>query len=176
LIAFNNVTNVEGNIKHKEINLKEVNHKTVNEVNHKKPTLDDFLDQMGFLESSNNYRKINTLGYLGKYQFGKSTLETLGYGDIPNEEFVNSPKLQEKIMIKNLKFNKKVLETYIEHYEGECVNNVIITESGLLGAAHLAGAGNVRKFICEGYNPQDSYGTKLSDYLIKFSNYELNLD
>jgi hypothetical protein len=142
----------------------------------KRPILNDFLEHMGFLESSNNYRKVNTLGYLGKYQFGKSTLETLGYGDIPTEDFVNSPKLQEKVMIKNLKYNKKVLVNYIENYEGECVGGVIITESGLLGAAHLAGAGSVMKFLRKGHDPQDSYGTKLSKYLIKFSNYDLNLD
>jgi hypothetical protein len=142
----------------------------------KRPVLEDFLNHMGFLESSNNYRKVNTLGYLGKYQFGKSTLETLGYGDIPTEDFVNSPKLQEKVMIKNLKYNKKVLVNYIEIYNGECVGGVIITESGLLGAAHLAGPGGVKKFLRRGHDPKDSYGTKLSEYLIRFSNYDLNLD
>jgi len=170
LLPVSSVTHAEGN---KDIKFKTVKHKTIN---HNKPTLDDFLNRMGFLESSNNYHKVNTLGYLGKYQFGKSTLETLGYGDIPTEEFVNSPKLQEKIMIKNLKFNRKVLEKYIKEYEGQCVGGVIISESALLAAAHLAGAGNVIKYLCEGYNPQDSYGTKLSDYLIQFTDYELKLD
>jgi len=169
-IGVNFITHAEG--------VKHINHKIVNLKNDKptKPSLDDFLDRMGFLESSNNYRKVNTLGYLGKYQFGRSTLKTLGYGHIPTEEFVNSPKLQEKIMIKNLKFNRKVLKDHIKEYKGKCISGVTITESGLLGAAHLAGAGNVKKFLENGINPSDVYGTKLTDYLIKFSNYELNLD
>ena len=141
-----------------------------------KQSLDDFLDKMGFLESSNNYRKVNSLGYLGKYQFGRITLKTLGYHHISNEKFINSPELQEQLMIKNLKFNKKVLNKLIDKYNGKCVNGVIITESGLLGAAHLAGARNVKRFLEHGHNPSDAYGTKLSDYLIKFSNYDLNLD
>jgi hypothetical protein len=169
IIGINFITHAEP-VKHKEVKPKEINDKTV------KLSLNDFLDRMGFLESSNNYRKVNTLGYLGKYQFGRSTLKTLGYGHIPTEEFVNSPQLQEQIMIKNLKFNRKVLQDHINKYEGECIGGIIITESGLLGAAHLAGAGNVKKFLEKQFNPSDAYGTKLTDYLIKFSDYELNLD
>ena len=39
----------------------------------------DFLNHLGFTESGNVYDKVNTLGYLGRYQFGKSTLKTLKY-------------------------------------------------------------------------------------------------
>ena len=38
---------------------------------------DAFLEAMGKRESSNNYRAVNRFGYMGKYQFGKSTLKTL---------------------------------------------------------------------------------------------------
>ena len=159
----------------KEINFKLLNHKPLKDKT-PKLTLDDFLNKMGFLESSNNYRKVNSLGYLGKYQFGRSTLQTLGLDSVLIEKFIHSPKLQERVMIKNLKYNKRVLNKHIETFEGKCVGGVIITESGLLAAAHLAGPGNVKKFLETGYNPSDSYGTKLSDYLIKFSNYDLNLE
>lgn len=170
-ISFNYITHAEAEI----INFKE---ETLNpkEVKPSKPSLDDFLNRMGFLESSNNYRKVNSLGYLGKYQFGRSTLQTLGLDSVLIEKFIHSPKLQERVMIKNLKYNKRVLNKHIETFEGKCVGGVIITESGLLAAAHLAGPGNVKKFLETGYNPSDSYGTKLSDYLIKFSNYDLNLE
>ena len=30
-----------------------------------------FLDDIGFRESSNNYKAVNQFGYLGKYQFGR---------------------------------------------------------------------------------------------------------
>lgn len=171
LISFNYISHAENKL---------INFKTEvvkpKEVKPTKLSLNDFLNRMGFLESSNNYRKVNSLGYLGKYQFGRTTLQTLGLNDELIEKFINSPNLQERIMIKNLKYNKRVLNKHIEEYRGKCVGGVIITESGLLGAAHLAGPGNVKKFLENGYNPSDSYGTKLSDYLINFSNYELNLD
>lgn len=139
-------------------------------------SLEQFLYKMGEMESGNDYTKINTFGYIGKYQFGKSALITLGYDSITTQEFINSPELQEKIMLENLLFNKRVLQSYIDKYEGECVNNIPITESGLLAAAHLSGASSVKRFIDNQYDPSDSYGTKLSDYLIQFYNYKLNLN
>jgi hypothetical protein len=50
---------------------------------------------------------------------------------------------------------------------------VYITESGLLAAAHLAGPGNVKKFLRKGYEFKDGNGTKMTSYMIKFSNYRL---
>src|SRR4051812_48936167 len=44
-------------------------------------------------ESQGKYRKINSLGYLGKYQFGIETLKSIGIDD--SIAFLNSPKLQE---------------------------------------------------------------------------------
>ena len=37
---------------------------------------DKFLDDIGFRESSNNYKAVNQFGYLGKYQFGRRTLKS----------------------------------------------------------------------------------------------------
>ena len=34
-----------------------------------------FKEALAFKESQGKYRAVNTLGYLGKYQFGKTTLE-----------------------------------------------------------------------------------------------------
>ena len=36
-----------------------------------------FKEAVGFKESQGKYNRINTLGYLGKYQFGKSTFKTI---------------------------------------------------------------------------------------------------
>ena len=36
-----------------------------------------FKEFLGFYESGSDYKKINSLGYLGKYQFGRSTLKVL---------------------------------------------------------------------------------------------------
>ena len=39
--------------------------------------IDLFLHDMGHRESGNRYGVVNQFGYMGKYQFGKSTLRTL---------------------------------------------------------------------------------------------------
>ncbi len=46
-----------------------------------------FLDDIGFRESSNDYRAVNQFGYLGKYQFGRKTLNSLGFENVSNREF-----------------------------------------------------------------------------------------
>jgi len=43
-----------------------------------------FLDDIGFRESSNNYKAVNQFGYLGKYQFGRNTLNAIGFDSISN--------------------------------------------------------------------------------------------
>ena len=39
----------------------------------------DFFEQLGFRESSGNYKAINSIGYLGKYQMGEYALIDVGY-------------------------------------------------------------------------------------------------
>ena len=67
-----------------------------------------FLDAIGHRESSNRYTVVNKWGYMGKYQFGKRTLKSLGY-DVSRKEFLNSPHLQEMAMIDLLLHNKNCL-------------------------------------------------------------------
>lgn len=136
---------------------------------------DDFLDAIGHKESGNNYEVTNKFGYMGKYQFGLRTLRGLGY-KVSREEFVSSPDMQEDAMQELLLHNREKLRKLIEKYEGEVVNGVFITESGVLAAAHLAGAGNVKKFFTKGADFEDGFGTKLTTYLKQFSGYELDLE
>ena len=132
-----------------------------------------FLDDIGFRESSNNYRAVNQFGYLGKYQFGRKTLNSLGFEDISNREFLENESIQEEAMYALLNHNKRILRRQIQKYHGETIHGVYITESGILAAAHLAGAGNVRKFFRKGYEFKDGNGTKMTSYLILFSGYKL---
>lgn len=132
-----------------------------------------FLDDIGFRESSNNYRAVNQFGYLGKYQFGRKTLNSLGFKDISNREFLENESIQEEAMYALLNHNKRILRRQIQKYHGETIHGVYITESGILAAAHLAGAGNVRKFFRKGYEFKDGNGTKMTSYLILFSGYKL---
>ena len=134
---------------------------------------DRFLEDIGFRESSNNYHAVNQFGYLGKYQFGRRTLDGLGYEDVTNRQFLENHSIQEEAMYALLNHNRRVLRRQISKYVGQTIAGVYITESGLLAAAHLAGPGNVKKFLRKGYEFKDGNGTKMTSYMVKFSNYKL---
>lgn len=133
-----------------------------------------FREALAFKESQGKFWKVNTLGYMGKYQFGMSTLETLGIND--SIKFLNSPRLQERTFIKNLRYNHKQLEPYIEKYVGKKVGGVHITESGILAAAHLSGAGGVKRFFkTKGSRAnRDAYGSSVKTYMKRFGGYDLS--
>lgn len=135
-------------------------------------TFHGFKEQLGFKESQNNYFRVNTYGYLGKYQFGKSTLEVIGIKD--PKLFLETPELQEKAFIANAQRNKWVLRKDIARFTGKYVNGIKITESGILAAAHLAGPGGVKKYL-RSYGAigfKDGYGTSISSYMKRFSGYD----
>ena len=132
-----------------------------------------FKEALAFKESQGKYNRVNTLGYLGKYQFGKSTLREL---NINPKGFLKNPLLQEKAFLANLEKNKWILRKEIKKYSGKWINGVKITESGILAAAHLGGAGAVQQFLWS-YGKKtmkDAYGTKIENYLRKFSGYDLS--
>jgi len=136
--------------------------------------MDLFLNDLGHQESGNKYDIVNRFGYMGRYQFGKSTLRTLKI-KVTKDAFLNSPDLQEYAMQQNLLYNKKRLQKYIDKFEGQEINGILITESGILAAAHLGGAGSVRKYFRSGKIMQDGNGVKITSYLKKFGGYKLNI-
>lgn len=133
-----------------------------------------FKEALAFKESQGNYFRINTFGYLGKYQFGISTLQLMGVYNA--SQFLKDPLLQEKAFHANIARNKWILRKDIERFVGKSIRGVEVTESGILAAAHLAGAGNVKKYLRSyGTNDvEDAYGTSISEYLEKFSGYDLS--
>tara|TARA_R100000781_G_scaffold19326_1_gene14859 strand:- start:346 stop:873 length:528 start_codon:yes stop_codon:yes gene_type:complete len=136
--------------------------------------MNKFLFDMGHQESGNRYNIVNQFGYMGKYQFGKSTLKTLKI-KVTKDAFLNSPDLQEYAMLQNLLYNKKRLQKYINKYEGKIHNGILITESGILAAAHLGGAGSVKKYFRSGKIMKDGNGIKITSYLERFGGYQLNI-
>lgn len=132
-----------------------------------------FKEALAFKESQGRYDVINTLGYLGKYQFGVGTLKLLGVYD--SNSFLNDPVLQEKVFETNVARNKWILRRYIKFYNGKRIRGTVITESGILAAAHLAGAGNVKKYLRSyGKNDvADAYGSNISYYMRKFSGFDI---
>lgn len=127
-------------------------------------------------ESSNNWKNYNPYGYIGKFQFGHAALKSTGFGHVDFVDFMNNPSVfpekdQDKAMDSLLHINEFVLGNYISEYEGQVyLDSIRITKIGLLAASHLAGPGNVKRFLKTNgsYNPQDQMGTRLSDYLVTF--------
>lgn len=131
-----------------------------------------FKEALGFKESQNDYSRINKFGYLGKYQFGRSTLLLLGIND--TGAFLQNPVLQEKAFIANVARNKWVLRKDIKRFAGKEINGVLVTESGIIAAAHLGGPGSVKRYLRSGGVDgfRDAFGTSLKSYMKKFGGYD----
>jgi hypothetical protein len=131
-----------------------------------------FKEALGFKESRGNYHIVNDYGYMGKYQFSRATLQMMGLKNIDN--FLYDTRQQEAAFLAYTSLNKWVLRNDIKRYAGKTIGGVKITESGILAAAHLAGAGNVQKFLrSAGENRfEDANGTSIRYYLRKFSGYD----
>lgn len=131
-----------------------------------------FKEALAFKESGGDYNSVNTYGYLGKYQFGAETLKMIGIYN--PAKFLKNPRLQEKAFIANAARNKWILRRDIKNFVGKRINGIIITESGILAAAHLAGPGSVKKYL-RSYgldNFADGYGTTVHYYMKRFSGYD----
>ena len=137
--------------------------------------LDEFLHAIGHRESTNRYDVVNKWGYMGKYQFGRSTLRGLGY-EVSKKEFLSNPDLQEEAMLSLLTHNKEKLQKYIDIFDGKTINGIYITESGILAAAHLGGQGSVKRYFRNGKVFRDGNGTKITSYMNKFSGYDIALN
>lgn len=133
----------------------------------------DFKEALALRESNGDYQSVNSYGYMGKYQFGKGTLKFIGMKK--TDEFLNNPALQEKAFVAYVQKNKWILRREIKKYVGKTIGGVKITESGILAAAHLGGAGAVQDYLRS--NGQisftDGYGTNIKSYLKEFANYDL---
>jgi len=133
---------------------------------------------IGNRESSNNYRAENTLGYIGKYQFGLGALEDVGLlkpgaskkGKIKDvtadpsnwtiaggkEAFFNSPEIQEKAMVAYTKLKYKTL-LQIKAIDKTTEPAKV---AGMLAASHLLGPGAAVKDL----NKKDAYGSSGKSY------------
>lgn len=131
-----------------------------------------YKEAIAYKESEGRYKRVNSLGYMGKYQFGKETLKTVGIHNTTT--FLNSPKMQERAFVALLSKNKWELKDEIEKYVGTIVGGVRITESGILAAAHLGGVGSVKKFFKSSGRriSKDDNGASVKSYMRDFGGYE----
>lgn len=146
----------------------------VDEVKIKRFDHEAYLEALGNFESGNSYTKVNRFGYMGRYQFGKATLKAIGI-NVSRKTFLNSPDLQEEAMQRLMLSNYKTLKRYIKKYQGKVHHGVLVTKSGVLAAAHLGGAGNVRRWFRNGKNFADANGTEITSYMKIFKSYQLDI-
>jgi len=131
-----------------------------------------FKEAVAFKESRGDYGVVNQFGYMGKYQFGMGTLALIG---IKNKNmFLQTPELQERAFYANLSRNKWILRRDLKWFVGKRMNGIVITESGVLAAAHLAGPGAVKKYLrsggVEGF--ADAFGTTIRYYMKRFAGFD----
>ncbi|WP_249730214.1 MULTISPECIES: hypothetical protein [unclassified Chelatococcus] len=157
-------------------------------------TFDEFIYDLGQYHSSNRYDVVNRTNHLGRFQMSEASLTDIGmvhndgkpfnndfsggwtgkYGVHSKEDFLASPDAQDRAIHDFLDKQVHFLRGFI-HYDGQTINGEAISISGLLAAAHLAGAGGVRRFLVSGgeYNPQDAHGASLRDSLSCFHGYDV---
>jgi hypothetical protein len=112
-------------------------------------------------------------GHFGRAQFGQARLqEAAAAGAIPQgttpQQFMRSPELQKAA--ENWHFNdidQYIASNGLSRAIGQTINGVPVTAEGMRNVAHLGGKDGLAKFIASGgrYNPSDSNGTSLMDYL-----------
>lgn len=134
-----------------------------------------FKEALAFRESGGRYDIVSSFGYLGKYQFGESTLKRFNIHD--KEHFLENTELQEDAFMALCSLNKWILRKEIEKKVGKKINGIEITESGVLAAAHLAGTGNIKQYLKTNGKHQftDAFGSSMQHYLKKFGGYDTSI-
>lgn len=128
----------------------------------------------------NPYKKVNSIGAMGAWQFMPKTLRWLGYKDVTFIRFLNSKELQKLYMLELVFYNMNVLQKKSPTYKltpydfiGTTIDNIEITLTGLIGASHLAGVGGVQRFLAGRGNASDG-NHSVKSYLQKFKNMNIN--
>jgi hypothetical protein len=140
-------------------------------INYNEP--EEHLDKL--VKTILNLKNINKSSIIAGVSYKEvSTLERFKIYN--TKEFLQNPELQENAFTALCKVNKWILRKDIRRSVGKTINGIKITESGILAAAHLSGAGNVKKFLrSNGANRFfDAYGSSIQFYLKKFSGYDVS--
>ena len=149
----------------------------------------DFLAELGFRESSNNYQVVNSFGYMGKYQLGKLALRDIGfldengawtdaaraYGISSREDFLNSPEGQEAaVRLYHENTYRYIRALGLDDYVGSTYCGIPVTESGLLAACHLVGVGGMEKGLTTGRHVYDGNGVSAAVYMELFAGFDIS--
>lgn len=148
-----------------------------------------YATKLGYYESSNNYKAVNSGGYLGYWQMGKIALQDVGYKDSngnwttkannlgikSNSDFLNNKTAQDKIFVEYCKKQWGYIKSYgLNNYVGKSYDGVKITDSGLLAACHLIGASDMRDVLVSGKVITDGNGTSPKTYMQNIAGYNVS--
>jgi hypothetical protein len=140
-----------------------------------------YMSQIARSESSNNYGAENSIGYLGKYQFGHMALIDAGLVkksvtsnsqlDLP-DNWIRSRCGSKEEFLANQTLQEETMQSYTKrNYNALIRNGVIHTNNkdnamevgGWLATAHLLGPGGAKK-VFNGELGVDGFGTSGKDY------------
>ena len=164
-------------------------------------TYTDFLAALAQRESSLRADSENRLThYVGLYQMGEEAMQDIGlysgdatsrndftgtfsgrYGVSSLADFKGNPDAQTQAVTD---YHNRIWNRYLTRggvggaadYIGTEMGGVTVTQSGLIAAAHLVGAGAVSAWLASGgaVSPTDAMGTKMTEYLARFAGYTLS--
>ena len=159
-------------------------------------SLEAFFAALKYLESDGDYQSVNTLNFIGAYQFGEAALIDLGYVRIDRDiydndysggftgkdgirsvaDVLNNPSVQEKAMRSWVKLMWRYIEEEnLDRYAWTRIGEVVLSPSGMLGATHLLGTGGLKDFIESGGSHRivDPYGTPVLKYVSQLGGYDI---
>ena len=148
-----------------------------------KDQLTAYYAQVGQSESSGNYSSENTLGFVGKYQFGHQALIDGGYvkSNVTSNSQLNDPNswtgkdgiTNKQAWLDSQGVQEQAMEDYTKRNYNAMVQNGAITAdmaneevAGMLSVSHLLGAGGAKNWRA-GSGGADAYGTTGDQYFQK---------
>lgn len=137
------------------------------------------LNSLATTESGGNFAAQNAetghggqAGHYGRLQFGHARLtDAMNAGVIPQgttpEQFMANPEMQQRTEAWHLQDMRNQAERLgLTQYIGQDIGGTPVTMDSILAMGHLGGMGGAKRYLESGgqYNPEDSFGTSLSDY------------
>lgn len=147
-------------------------------------------------ESRGDYQAVNTLNFLGAYQFGEAALIDLGYvrrdADIYDnnfgggftgkhgirsvQDFLRNPSVQDRAAEEWMQIMWRYIEAEGLHkYAWREIGGQTLSPSGMLAATHLLGSGALKNFVMSGGSAdiRDPYGMPLHTYIRDLGGFEI---
>ncbi len=131
---------------------------------------------------SNPYTTENSIGYVGKYQFGAAFLKDMGYinksASGTNKQIIDNPSnwtgqngiTSKEVFFQNIDLQESLMDSMLKNNYSILNRSGILDQSsdpaksaGLLMCAHLVGAGGAIKYV-RGTDSADANGTTASKY------------